>query len=130
MNFLETRIFNRNYTVLTVAYCAFLFYLSAQSTLPLPQYFSWQDLLEHAAAYFVLGILVRRAAPFASFRLLLAFIVFYGMSDEIHQYFVPGRVCDILDLVADATGGTIALLFHRQLFSGLRAGTTNERGAP
>lgn len=28
----------------------------------------------------------------------------YALSDEIHQYFVPGRVCDIKDVALDVTG--------------------------
>ena len=107
--------FNRIFLILTAAYCGLIFFLSAQSTLPLPQYFSWQDKGEHALAYFVLAILARKAAPSLSPWWILAFVALYGLSDEIHQYFVPGRFCDILDFAADATGGTIALLIHRRL---------------
>ncbi len=130
MNFRKTPIFNRNYAVLTVAYCGFLFFLSAQSTLPLPQYFSWQDLIEHAAAYFVLGLLARKAAPDVSLWVIASLVALYGLSDEIHQYFVPGRFCDILDFAADATGGTIALIIHRHLMLKRRTGIANERGVP
>jgi VanZ family protein len=28
----------------------------------------------------------------------------YAITDEIHQYFVPGRTCDIFDILADITG--------------------------
>ena len=31
----------------------------------------------------------------------------YGVSDEFHQSFVPGRTPDIFDVMADATGATI-----------------------
>ena len=30
----------------------------------------------------------------------------YGMSDEFHQTFVPGRHADLADIVADVVGGT------------------------
>ncbi|MCK5878552.1 MAG: VanZ family protein [Holophagae bacterium] len=130
MNFRETPIFNRNYAVLTVAYCGFLFFLSAQSTFPLPRIFSWQDLIGHAGAYFVLGLLARKSAPEVSYWVIISFIVLYGLSDEIHQYFVPGRFCDILDFAADATGGTIALIIHRHLMLKRRTGIANERGVP
>ncbi len=126
----ETHIFERNFAVLTVAYCGFLFFLSAQSSLPLPQYFSWQDLIEHAAAYFVLGILARKAFPEAPGWVIILFVALYGCSDEIHQYFVPGRTCDILDFAADATGGTIAVIIHRQLFWRRLTRTANKRGVP
>jgi len=32
----------------------------------------------------------------------------YGVTDEVHQRFVPGRTADLLDLAADAVGATIA----------------------
>ncbi len=33
----------------------------------------------------------------------------YAVSDEIHQYFVPGRVCDITDILTDALGAFLAV---------------------
>jgi VanZ family protein len=35
--------------------------------------------------------------------------VVYGVSDEVHQYFVPGRSADPLDLAVDAVGAAIIL---------------------
>jgi VanZ family protein len=34
----------------------------------------------------------------------------YGVSDEWHQSFVPGRSPDVLDVAADAVGSTIGAL--------------------
>jgi hypothetical protein len=34
----------------------------------------------------------------------------YGISDELHQYFVPNRSCDIWDWVADTFGGLFGIL--------------------
>ena len=28
----------------------------------------------------------------------------YAITDEIHQYFVPGRSCQLLDMIIDTTG--------------------------
>jgi VanZ family protein len=38
--------------------------------------------------------------------LLLSFLVasLYGITDEIHQYYVPGRVASIGDIAADCIG--------------------------
>ena len=33
----------------------------------------------------------------------------YGATDEWHQYFVPGRSCDVFDWVADTTGAALAV---------------------
>ncbi len=45
-------------------------------------------------------------------RLLLAVTVafIYGLSDELHQGFVPGRTLDIKDIAADAVGGVLAAI--------------------
>ncbi|NOZ12731.1 MAG: hypothetical protein GXO69_03670 [Acidobacteria bacterium] len=89
----------------------------------------WQDKLEHIAAYFVLGFLARKAAPSAPFWMILLFVSLYGLSDEFHQYFVPGRDCSLLDFAADVSGGTIALIFHRYLLRGKKVENTEKRGA-
>ncbi len=39
----------------------------------------------------------------------------YGISDEIHQYFVPLRDADFLDFLADMTGSICGVLFVRNL---------------
>ena len=39
----------------------------------------------------------------------LVLSVFYGLTDEFHQMFVPGRVADLFDLLADAGGAIIGL---------------------
>ncbi len=34
--------------------------------------------------------------------------VTYGISDEIHQYFVPGRYCSLYDMFSDTVGSLLA----------------------
>lgn len=41
--------------------------------------------------------------------------VFYGMSDEWHQRFVPGRICGVDDLMADTFGIILFLFFTKIL---------------
>lgn len=72
---------------------------------------SWlpvSDKVVHFALYAVLGALLARGARTSSGRpahaLLLALGVAYGLSDEWHQTFVPGRDASAGDLVADTLG--------------------------
>ena len=36
-------------------------------------------------------------------------MILWGISDEIHQYFVPGRDSSVRDLLADAVGFAVAV---------------------
>ncbi len=50
----------------------------------------------------------------------LSVVILYGLFDEFHQGFVPGRTSDIFDALADAVGGMIYIvtyLFYRNIFS-------------
>ncbi|MBN8614401.1 MAG: VanZ family protein [Deltaproteobacteria bacterium] len=87
--------------------------------------FPLRDKGVHAVEYGVLGFLLahaclrtfrdRAAIRVALFAVLAG--VLWGVLDEIHQAFVPGRSADLLDLVADSVGivvgtGARTLLHH------------------
>lgn len=92
---------------------AMLFGLSSLSTLPSPPAdLSFYDV--HIAAYAGLGAVTARATGKGlrdvSWRAVLGAIVIsslYGVSDEYHQMFVPGRSFDVLDIVADTIGSVV-----------------------
>jgi VanZ family protein len=77
------------------------------------------DSTAHSLAYLGLSLVVTRAVAGGLPRrfglrvaaLSVLITVAYGASDEIHQWFVPGRTADWRDLLADIVGaltGTIA----------------------
>jgi VanZ family protein len=47
--------------------------------------------------------------------ILFTFLItlFYGLFDEVHQIFIPGRYFDWWDLVADAIGSLIGILLAK-----------------
>ncbi len=104
-----------------IAYCIFIFF---QSSHPTPQEipsFRFMDKMLHIAAYAVLAILFYRAYQTLPIRhnqrLLVVLSILsaslYGISDEIHQYFVPFREADIFDGIADIIGAICgAYLYH------------------
>jgi VanZ family protein len=108
---------------------------SASDTSAVPAVFS--DTVLHLGAYAALGVTVFRALAGARFegmtraRALAAvlFCILYGVSDEFHQSFVPGRTPDVRDLATDAVGAAIgagALL----LLKGIWARRSTERYTP
>lgn len=97
---------------------AFIYYESAQSVLPsfIPD--SLSDKLLHVGGYALLGALCVRALsdrfrkPVTVAVALAAVLLTttYGVSDEVHQSFVPLREADSWDVVADFVGGLVAAL--------------------
>ena len=93
---------------------AMLFGLSSLSTLPTPPgQVSYYHV--HLAAYAGLAAVTARALAKGrlrnvSWRVLggaIAIASLYGVTDEYHQLFVPGREFDVLDLVADTIGSIV-----------------------
>jgi VanZ family protein len=78
------------------------------------------DKLLHVAAYGLMGWLACRAVAAAGigrrrtvlYMAALTLTVAFGLSDEWHQSFVPGRSADAWDLLADAMGGLLGVLFY------------------
>ena len=74
------------------------------------------DKIQHIVLYFGFGILLyltffnSEKQNFKKYAAIFAIIVgiLYGMTDEFHQSFVPGRVASTADLFANGIGLTIA----------------------
>ncbi len=94
-----------------VLYLLLIFALSSIGSPPgLPARIS--DKTAHVILYSGLGVLLIRALAgvrLAGARLRQALLAVaigaaYGASDELHQFFVPGRSCDVFDWVSDLAG--------------------------
>ncbi|GHT89287.1 antibiotic resistance protein VanZ [Spirochaetia bacterium] len=99
--------------------------LSSQSILPVPKGILGFDKFQHLIAYLVL------AGTFAcwffptqwqfhrlrTFLLIVLVSSLYGVIDEVHQFYVPGRNCNVWDWMADTIGALLgagtAALFER-----------------
>ena len=100
--------------LLVCLWAGLIFYLSHQPGTLVQPLFPLQDKLLHFTAYAILGFLgmgsVRAMAH--GYRPQQAWLVcllvgLYGIADEFHQYFIPGRTADILDVAADIAGGML-----------------------
>lgn len=98
-----------------VAWAAAIFWVSHQSSVRLPG-FTLSDKVGHLAAYTLLAILLclgARAWGLSPVWVLVLGIL-YGVSDEFHQSFVPGRSAELGDLIADSLGVLLGtFLFQR-----------------
>lgn len=96
-----------------LVWMAVTFYLSHQSVVDIP--LDAPDYVAHGIGYAGLGALFMRALAGGrlsamSWRwVLLATLLggLYGVSDEFHQSFVPGRHSSLSDIVADTVGSLL-----------------------
>ena len=110
------------YWLPVLGWAGVIFYLSGRTGNQLHQMFPFFTSFNwgHLAAYFILALFVAYAlentlAP-QRFKLWVVLICFlYGISDEIHQYFVPGRSPEGGDLINDVLGAYIAVLFYAKI---------------
>lgn len=94
---------------------AVIFALSAMSSPPNPG--AVGDKTEHFVGYGILGAVTARATAGGTLAGLSGgaaaaawtLATLYGVSDEYHQSFVPGRTADPADALADASGAAVAV---------------------
>jgi VanZ family protein len=93
-----------------------IWYLSSRSILPQPKGILGYDKFQHFLAYFVLAAAIALWFPRKTWRrpglrlpaLTAALGSLYGIIDEVHQYFVPGRDCNVWDWLFDTLGAILA----------------------
>jgi len=109
-----------------IAWAAAIFIQSSLSDISAPELgFDWQDKVYHAIEYAILGFLLIRALRFQGNHFLQKHAAWltlligsaYAISDEIHQFYVPGRMADVHDVIADIVGVALVLIIY---FLGIR----------
>jgi VanZ family protein len=113
----------RNFLIYWLPLIIYCLAIYIQSDYPSPERIpSWTfaDKILHFGAYGLLGILFIRAYETLPLRInktlrvliSIGSAILYGISDEIHQYFVPFREADIMDVVANTMGSICGVYFY------------------
>mgnify|MGYP002393319121 CR=1 FL=1 len=77
--------------------------------------FAFQDKVLHFSAYFIYGVTIQlyllRYRLYKHKYIIYTILIgsLFGISDEIHQYFIPNRSTDVFDWIADTMGVTASL---------------------
>ena len=106
-----------------ILYCLLIY---IQSSHPSPKQipsFPFVDKVLHVAAYGIMGILFYRAYHTLriknNIQLLMVLSAvsasLYGISDEIHQSYVPFREAEVADAIADTIGALSGVWLYRLL---------------
>lgn len=102
---------------LALMWAGLIFWLSsspdAQGAFWLIEVMPYGDKFAHAFAFGVLAFCVHMAS--GKWWLALGLSSLYGMSDELHQSFVPGRRVGFSDWIADTLGAVGAVLLVKFL---------------
>lgn len=91
-----------------------IFYFSSQSTSGVPISYQYQFLFFkslHLLEYSILGIFLYYALLNLPSTLIIGYL--YALSDEIHQYFIPGRGSKFTDTLFDLIGIILGIFFFK-----------------
>ncbi len=94
-----------------ICYMGIIFYFSSLKGTALPKLPHGFDKVIHAGIYAVLAFLIflsLKASGVRRYVFLLSIVIttIYGISDEFHQLYVPGRETSIGDILADFIGAS------------------------
>jgi VanZ family protein len=103
------------YKLPAVCIAAGIWFLSSQSTLPQIKGVLGWDKLQHLLAYGALSVAAalwvspafQKRRPLAALLVTALAASIYGVTDELHQFFVPGRSCNFWDWLADTVGALL-----------------------
>ena len=111
-------------------YCLLIFIQSSYPSIKSAPELPHIDKVLHFVAYALLGALFLRAFKTSRIKnnvklmLILSVLLssLYGISDEIHQYFVPHRDADLMDVLADMLGGIMGVYIYQAITRKISAG--------
>jgi VanZ family protein len=114
--------------LITLAYMGLIYFLSSLSGDRLPGLSHGSDKIIHTCAYAVMSFLCfnslsRSGIKRHCFLIALLLTSIYAVSDEFHQYYVPGRYASIGDLIADFIGAFIGSSLASAMICPRRIGT-------
>ncbi|MDR2492010.1 MAG: VanZ family protein [Coriobacteriales bacterium] len=107
--------------VFALLWAALIFFLSSIEGGDYPPHPGFLNYVAHFCEYLVFGTLLTVAlngptrALWKSALIALVVASVYAVSDEFHQFFVPGRQCDPIDWLTDTIGaavGCLATIFY------------------
>ena len=112
------------YRLPVIGLCLFIFWQSSYPGIISESLFPYEDKVLHFGAYALLASLFARdlfaGKPSWSLTkikiIAIAFSCLFGLSDEIHQAFVPSRDASAGDFFADCAGSISGCFFYLKVF--------------
>ena len=113
-----------------IIYCLLIFIQSSYPSIKSAPELPHIDKVLHFVAYALLGALFLRAFKTSRIKNNVKLMVIlsvllsslYGISDEIHQYLIPYRDADLMDVLADTLGGIMGVYIYQAIAGKISAG--------
>ncbi|MBW2090252.1 MAG: VanZ family protein, partial [Deltaproteobacteria bacterium] len=113
-----------------IIYCVLIFIQSSYPSIKHTPELPYFDKVAHCVAYALLGALFLRAFKTSQIKnnvklmWILSVILssLYGISDEIHQYFVPYRYAELMDVLADTLGSIMGVYIYQAIAGKISTG--------
>lgn len=110
------------FLIITIIIAIFIFYISSLPSPPNPVKANLELIptLYHIIIFFLFSLFLALSSNKKSNKtiiLILAVSIIYGILDELHQFYVPGRSSSLSDIFLDSSGsvlGVIASLFSNK----------------
>lgn len=109
-----------------IFYYALIFYFSSKNykiKVGVPLFDKWAHLFEFVILAILLFFGYSKSFKIPVKAKALATIItgtLFAFGDEIHQYFVPSRHCDVLDAVADLVGVLLGSVLFLYFYRGVK----------
>ncbi|MBI4712069.1 MAG: VanZ family protein [Planctomycetes bacterium] len=106
-----------------IAYAGLIFFLSSRQLPQMPVSIPYFDKPVHLVEYAILAMLLYRTfmnsvrVRKSAAALSIVLTILYGFSDELHQFYVPGRQISEWDFLFDTIGAAVDVLIMRRLFT-------------
>jgi len=103
--------------VITILTAIFIFYMSSKVFEASSYAVTWISVVYHISVFTLLSFFLflalgnEKRRPIV-FILGFTLAILYGVLDELHQYFVLGRTCTIVDVGFDSLGVLLASFFY------------------
>ena len=97
-----------------LAIAALIFVASSRTRVASPAKIPHVDKIAHFMVYGLLGTLICRTQRLGTATAVWSLVAAsaYGVSDEWHQSFVPGRTTQLADWIADTAGAALAITLY------------------
>lgn len=107
--------------IIAIFFAGLIYYISDTPSSGFPSNLGIKTKIYHLGIYALLGFFISltiiRGKINNKYLIIIALLlsIAYAVSDEIHQFFVPGRHCTFRDIFINTTGILISTVFYYAL---------------